>query len=76
MLSRYCGIGTPTIPDAHVKTFIGIGMKPPSTRKVNTAHGDSAIFACTVVMPCSIAGSMPIASNSGLIASKAKWPNA
>ncbi len=71
MLSTYCGSGTPTIPDAHVKTFIGIGMKPPSTRKVNTAHGDSTIFACSVAMPDSMAGNMPSAANSGLSASNA-----
>ncbi len=76
MLRKYCGNGTPTIPDAHVKTFIGIGMKPPSTRKVNTAHGDSAILTCTMAIPPSMLPSMPSAANTGLSASKAKWPSA
>src|SRR5690606_2421308 len=76
MLRKYGSSGTPTIPEAQVKTFIGIGMKPPSTRNQNTAQGDSAILAWTVAMPASIPGSMPIMPSSGLIASKAKWPRA
>src|SRR5690606_16462868 len=76
MLRKYGSSGTPTIPEAQVKTFIGIGMKPPSTRNQNTAQGDSAILAWTVAMPASIPGSMPIIASSGLIASKAKWPRA
>ncbi|MNU00546.1 hypothetical protein D3C72_2436990 [compost metagenome] len=71
MLIRYCGNGTPTIPEAQVKTFIGIGMKPPNIRNVTTAHGDSAIFCCSVAMPASMAGSMPSAANTGFSASNA-----
>ena len=61
----------PTMPDAQVNTFIGIGMNPPSTRKPNTAHGDCAIFACSVAMPAFTLSSMPSASSAGRTASNA-----
>ena len=43
MLARNGSIGTPTMPDAQVKIFIGIGVNPPSTSSQNAFHGDSAM---------------------------------
>ena len=74
MLARNGSIGTPTMPEAQVKTFIGIGENPASTSIQNTAHGDSIIFAWISAMPDSIPCSMPSAANIGLSASKAKCP--
>ena len=47
------------------------GMNPPSTRNVNTAHGDSSIFACTIWMPDSMLSNIPSDAKIGLIASNA-----
>ena len=71
MLARYGTIGTPTTPEAHVNTFIGIGEKPASTSMPNTAHGDSIIFSWITAMPASMPCSMPSEANSGLTTANA-----
>ncbi len=71
MLAMNGNRGTPTMPEAQVKNFRGIGVKPASTRIQNAFHGDSIAISRRYTTCSFILCSQPSSANSGLTSSKA-----
>lgn len=75
MLAMNGRIGTPTTPEAQVKIFRGMGVKPTITSNQNAFHGDSATTCRRFCTCSSMRALQPSHSISGCKAANAKWPS-